>query len=471
MTSHYNIQQSHNAHPADLDLLLPVKTDEFLPPISRWVTKGGLIVVGVILVAATLTSVIQYNVTVKAQATVRPVGGLRIVQAAAEGPIQTIVAKENQPVKQGDLIATIDSSRLQTKKSQLQSGLEQAHLKRVQVTAQLAALNQQIAAETNRSVRAVASATAALRGRLQEHQNRQATTLAEVAEAEANVRAVQAALRAARSKCDRYQNIANSGALSKNQIEEAQLAVSQQEQELEAAQARLLRAQAALNLTDAEVAIATEQIAQERANGQANLAKLIREREALIQQSVEIDEQIQRDTRELQQITRDLRQTTITATADGVIARLNLRNAGQTVRIGEEIAQIVPANASLEVKAAVPPNERNKLQVGQMVQLRVSACPYPDYGTLKGIVSHISEDTIKPQTPDWMATTSNTTNLNNGDTSPFYEVTIKPESRSLSRGDNQCRIQVGVEAQADIVSKQETLLKFLLRKARLTADL
>jgi multidrug resistance efflux pump len=37
----------------------------------------------------------------------------------------------------------------------------------------------------------------------------------------------------------------------------------------------------------------------------------------------------------------DLAQTIITATADGIISQINLRNSGQTVRAGEEVLQIV----------------------------------------------------------------------------------------------------------------------------------
>nr|WP_322745274.1 cysteine peptidase family C39 domain-containing protein [Coleofasciculus sp. LEGE 07081] len=56
--------------------------NEFLPPISRWSTLGGLFIVGSVGVAIALASVIKYNVTVKASATVRPADELRLVQAS-----------------------------------------------------------------------------------------------------------------------------------------------------------------------------------------------------------------------------------------------------------------------------------------------------------------------------------------------------------------------------------------------------
>ncbi len=450
---------------------LPIANEnDFLPPISLWTKLGGLFIAGSVGVAIALSAFTPYKVTVKAQASVRPAGELRIVQAATEGPVRNISVEGNQVVKKGDVIATLDDSRLQTKKSQLQSNIGQAQLQLGQINAQISTLNSQIKAETERINHIVASTEAELNHRLREYRDRQINSIAEVQEAEANLRSMEAALNAARSKRERYQSIAEEGVISQNLLEEAKLEFQQQQQEVEAARARLQRAQAALNPSTAEVAIAKERIAQEQATGEATLATLNKEREALIQQRIEINKQLEQDARELQQVEIDLSQTTITATADGIISQLNLRNPGQTVRSGEEIAQIVPSNAPLVVNAAVSPSDISKLEEGQKVQMRVSACPYPDYGTLKGLVSQISEDTIKPQGNGATApTTASSPKAATVDT--FYQVTISPESLFLGRGKNQCPIQLGMEGRADIISREETVLKFLLRKVRLITDL
>jgi multidrug efflux pump subunit AcrA (membrane-fusion protein) len=192
---------------------------------------------------------------------------------------------------------------------------------------------------------------------------------------------------------------------------------------------------AALNPSNAEVAIASERIGQEKATGVASIATLDKERKALIQQRIEIQQTLKRDTGELQQVEIDLSQTAITATADGIISKLNLRNPGQTVRSGEEIAQIVPSDAPLVVKAAVASENKSKLKVGQNVLLRVSACPYPDYGTLKGKVKAISPDVFSPQRNSTDALTSTTATPQKAVAGgSFYEVTIEPESLSLRQG-------------------------------------
>jgi multidrug efflux pump subunit AcrA (membrane-fusion protein) len=502
MVSHFNA-----------DSLPPVQSSEFLPPISRWVTLGSLVLVGGVGGATALASVIEYKVTVKGQATIRPTGELRLVQAATEGQIANVFVQENQAVKKGDVLATIDDSRLQTKKSQLQSNTQQAQMQLLQIDAQIKALNQQIKAETERKNRAVSSAQAELNRVQRNYRDRQITVRAEVEEAQANLKkaekewyqaqvelrstranlkSTEAALKAAQSKRDRYQKVVQEGALSLNQLEEVQLEVAQQQQAVEvrratieaqklliaqqqqavaAVRAKLQRTQAALNPSDAEVAIAQENIAQENARGQATLATLNREWEALFQQRIQMKNQFQRDTSELQQIESDLNQTKITVTEDGIISRLNLRNPGQTVRMGEEIAQIVPSNAPLAIKAAVAPDDVSKLEKGQKVQMRVSACPYPDYGTLQGVVSQISKDTIKSQKGQTVPSVANISTPSWDSTASFYEVTILPDGLSLGRRNHQCTIQSGMEGTADIISRQETVLKFMLRKARLITNL
>jgi HlyD family type I secretion membrane fusion protein len=447
-----------------ISYLPPIGEHEFLPPISRWTQVSGLVIVGIMGISVTLAAVMQYKITVKAPATIRPAGELRLVQAATEGEVMQVLVKENQLVEQGDAIATIDDARLQTKKSELQSNRQQSQLQLGQVNAQMSTLNRQIAAETNRVDRTVAAAEAELSQRDRDYQEKQVTTAADLEEAEATVQQTIATLQAAQTKHRRYQEVAEVGALSRDQLEEVGLVVRQQEQAVVAAQARRQRTEAALNPSNAEVAMAIERIAQEQASGQANLAALAKEREALVQQRLEINKQQAQTHHELQQIDLDLRQTTIAATADGMIAHLRLRNPGQTVRSGENIAEIVPGNAPLEVKAAVSPQERRKLKPGQKVQMRVSACPYPDYGVLNGHVSRISEDTVKPP--------ANEASLNaEPSRNAFYEVTIAPERRSLGRGQHQCVIQSGMEGSVDIIAREETVLRFLLRKARLLTDL
>ncbi|MHC5821019.1 MAG: HlyD family secretion protein, partial [Nostoc sp.] len=93
------------------------------------------------------------------------------------------------------------------------------------------------------------------------------------------------------------------------------------------------------------------------------------------------------------------------------------------------------------------------------VQMRFSSYPYPDYGTLKGAVRSISADAITSQGNSNVAI------------APYYEVTIEAERLYLEKRGKSYPLQPGMEVTADIISKKETLLTFILRKARLLTDL
>ncbi|MEO0489801.1 MAG: hypothetical protein AAFZ49_09620 [Cyanobacteria bacterium J06659_2] len=57
--------------------------------------------------------------------------------------------------------------------------------------------------------------------------------------------------------------------------------------------------------------------------------------------------------------------------------------------------------------------------MGQLVQIRISACPYPDYGTLPGTVQTISPDIVNPQAT--AMTVASSASL--GEQSGHFEVT------------------------------------------------
>ncbi|MGA9381643.1 MAG: HlyD family efflux transporter periplasmic adaptor subunit [Phormidium sp.] len=481
------------------DFLPRSQEDEFLPPVSGWTIFGGIFLVGTVAIAFSVSAFTPLPVTVKAPGLVRPNGGVKLVQAPSDGTVIGIDVKENETVTQGKPLVTLDASRFSTRQVQLQGSVEQNLQQLQQVSEQLRNLNLQLNAEEERMKRAIASAEADLLRIEKEYNERRLTVQAQVNEARANLqvaeeewqkaqsdikaseaslRASQSALKIAQQKRDRYQKIGES-ALGKNQIEEVQSAVEQQQESvaertallqsqkltvirqlktIESVKARLQVALASLNPSDGVVTMAKEKIAQEKAAGEASLARLNQEQNSLLQRKSELEKQLGSDRQELLQVQREISKTVVSAPISGVILKLNLRNPNQTVRMGEEIAQIAPSDTPLVIKARVSTEDIGKVKIGQKTQMRVSAYPYPDYGILQGTVMTISPDAITPQ------------NTGVNPIPPYYEVTIQPEQLYL-KGDRKNALQSGMEIQADIIAKNETVLKFILRKARLFTDL
>lgn len=439
----------------NLNLLKPVRSNQFLPPIHFLVRLGGLALVGTAGVAIALITVVPYNVVVRAPATVRPSGEIKVVQAKVEGIVNQIVVQENQGVKQGDAIAYLDNSLSQTQQRQLQGNIRQSQQQLTQITVQINALNREQTAESNLSDRSSAAANADLGLKQRDFRENQVAAQTELQEAEAN-------LALAQEEQKRYRQLAKAQAITV-------LQVKQKENAFKAAMARLERARAKVNPTNASVKIASEQFAREAARGKAKLARLGQEQGSLVSRRVELENQLNRDRQALQQLVRDRNKAVVRATSTGTILKLELRNPGQVVHLGDAIAQILPRQSALVIKARVATQDISQVHICKQkrildcstgsVQLRISAYPYPDYGTLNASVVTIAPDATTIQS-----------NANSSSVS-YYDVTVKPERAFLVRGDRRYALQAGMDVTADIISQKETVLTFILRKARLLSNL
>ena len=429
-----------NPHP---DYLRPSVPSNFLPPVSRWITFGGVFLLGTVGTLISLVALMPYTVMIKADARIRPNGELRIVQSPAIGKVKNISVIEYQVIHQGDVIVVLDDSELIIQSKKLQSSIEQNKIQLNQINAQIEAVKQKILAEQNQIDSTIAAAEAELSLQQRRYQDKKITTVAEVLE-------IEAALKLAQEEYKRYQQLANTGAIALLQLKEKEAA-------LETAIARLGKVKAALNPSTAEMKIAHKNITQAKALGKSTIAGLIADQEQLKQQKAEITNNLYLHQQELKRIETKLQEMMIRTPIGGTIQKLHLRNSNQVVQPGDILAHIAPSNIPLEIKAWVASEDISKLQVGQKALMKVLACPYPDYGTLSGIVSAVSPDSLQSQ--------------NNNTQISSYEVTIQPDSPSFSLGTKKCTIQAGMEGRAEIFTQMETILTFLLRKARLLSDL
>ncbi|MBD1821212.1 hypothetical protein H6F51_01585 [Cyanobacteria bacterium FACHB-DQ100] len=136
--------------------------------------------------------------------------------------------------------------------------------------------------------------------------------------------------------------------------------------------------------------------------------------------------------------------------AEGTVVQQKTRSAGQRP-------------SSLRIKAYIAAQDRYGVAVGQAVQLRVNACPYSDYGLLKGTVQSLSSDevSIAPRNAEETAQPS------------YFEVTILPSATSLTRRNSvevvqaasrACSIRSGMKVKASILAREETILEYVMRR-------
>jgi multidrug resistance efflux pump len=227
-----------------------------------------------------------------------------------------------------------------------------------------------------------------------------------------DVKKAESEYRFAKAELERYRSLRRAGATSASFYQEKEAAFEQSE--------------ASIKQARQDAAISQSELLQRR-------SELFKEKARLEKES---------DTLNL-----SLDQVIVRSPSSGSVDQLFVRSAGQTVAIGQDLATIIPSSVGLLVQAPVETRDLNRLRVGQKAKIRVDSCPFTDYGVLDATVYNISPDT--------------------GESGESYPVTLNPMSRILSsRSGKICKLKVGMSVAVDVITDQEPILLYALRKMR-----
>ncbi len=256
------------------------------------------------------------------------------IAARVQGYVNTVHVSDNQTVKAGDLLVTLEADDYAARVAEAEAALLQAQANAAQLRAR--------AASTNAALASVQSQITAQRDR--------------VSEARAGISSAEADARQASDDLKRYRELAQDGFYP-----EARLAAAETAQE--AADAALTRSRAAaatqrsvLNVTETAVDGAEQEIAA------ANAAVASAEAGILAAQA------------RLDAAKLDLERTRIRAPIDGIVANRVARQ-GQLLSPGQQTLAIVPLDEAYVI-ANFKETQVRKMTPGQVVRLEIDA--YPD---------------------------------------------------------------------------------------------
>lgn len=391
--------------------LLPVSTDQFLPPPGSWASVIGkqvLLAAGGLLLASCIWPIEE---TVRAQGVVRPTGENVIVQSQLAGRIQQVKVHPNQTVQANQVLAVLDGTSLKANQQQLMSELVQVQHQWRQTKQQQQDLN----LELNSSAM---------------------VSKAQIGSSFGDVAKAKAALSLAATEMQRYGSLAKVGAvplllsqekaarhsMAISELQQAQLGVAQQRARLAADQAKLRQGVGGVE------------------NALAELAK----------QSAVLKNR-------LEEAQRDHLKTTIRSPIKGSVVAISLNHQGQVVGVGEVIARLAPISAPMEAKVQVSGQMIGKIRKGQKTYLRINGCPYSDFGLMTGTVSAIAADSL----PLRKGADSN---------QPAFEVSVQPRAKSFLKGKSRCDLRLGMTLQADVMTGRNTVMGLLLRKLRMATQ-
>ena len=170
-----------------------------------------------------------------------------------------------------------------------------------------------------------------------------------------------------------------------------------------------------------------------------------------------IEEDLVTAEQTLKQRVAALADTELEAPTDGIVKNVRLTTIGGVLRPSDEVLQIVPTGEELIVEAKVSPADIAFVRIGQSASVKFDAYDSSVYGSADGRVTYISPDTIMEQ--------------KSGGEQIFYRVFIRVDTRKMRpRSGEKIEIQPGMTSTTEILTGQNTVLKYLLKPIIKTAD-
>lgn len=298
------------------------------------------------------------------------------VAAKTPGKLVAVYVADGDKVSAGQILARQDTSSQEISLRQAQA----------QVTAMQASLSQAIAnarIAPSRTAAAVASAEAQLRSaKAQRDKVRSGARPEERRQADAQLDAARSNLETARKELERQRSLYDSGATSRQRLEQAENAFRAAEASYESAnqQVQMMKSWA----REEDIRSAEEAVKQ--AEAAVRSAKANRELDVLLLDQVQAAKaQIESARAQLKQVMQSIDDASIKAPISGTIYGVPAQ-AGQSVGGGEPVARIV-GTGGVYFEGEVPETTLSNIRVGNAVGVTLEAIPGK---TFRGRVAAIS---------------------------------------------------------------------------------
>lgn len=144
---------------------------------------------------------------------------------------------------------------------------------------------------------------------------------------------------------------------------------------------------------------------------------------------------------------------------DAVVLEIAPRSVGSVITGAEPLFRLVPADAKLEVEAAVEASQLSRLAIGDTVQIKLDAYPYQEHGMLEGQVTTISGDSF-----------TNERGSADAPQGSFYRVRIAVKAEGLRNVPANFRMSPGMPLTAEIKIGKRSVLSYLTRPITRSVD-
>jgi membrane fusion protein, adhesin transport system len=143
--------------------------------------------------------------------------------------------------------------------------------------------------------------------------------------------------------------------------------------------------------------------------------------------------------------------TVIESPMDGIVRNVRITTRGGVARAGEEIMQIVPNDDNLLIEAKVQSADIAFVKPGLEATIKMDAYDYSIYGSLSGVVTFVSADTINDE-------------ARTGAEKPYFKVQAKATGKNyLGKAAESIKLQPGMTATVEIKTGSKSVWQYLTK--------
>jgi adhesin transport system membrane fusion protein len=329
---------------------------------------------------------------------------VQVIQAVDGGVLQSLKVKEGDIVKQGQVLALLDTARSGASVKELDARLATMKAQYARLQAEVLASSKITFPPEVRDFPDVVKVQQALFEQKRRGLHEELRTL-------------EVAVRLAGEDARLVAQLAKNGDVSRSEV---------------------IRSERALNDAEAQLINRRNKYFQD---GRTELAK--------VEDDINQNEEVR--TQRYQQLAASVIKTPV----DGIVKNVRITTQGGVLRAGDELMQIVPMDDKLIVETKVRPSDIAYIRTGLPATVRFDAFDYTIFGAVEGNVIYVSADTIKEDSKT-------------GEQIYYRVHVETAGNPVKTRTDKKLDILPGMTAQVDIRTGDRTVLGYLLKPLRKT---
>ena len=156
----------------------------------------------------------------------------------------------------------------------------------------------------------------------------------------------------------------------------------------------------------------------------------------------------------------------LTAPVDGIVQQLSVHTVGGVVTPAQQLAVVVPSDATLEVEAMISNRDIGFIHAGQDAQIKIDTFNFTRYGLLHGRVLNVSQDAIVHDAPSDKTkdrqSDPGSTNSEPKDQQLNYSARVSLDRTKISVEDTLADVTPGMAVTVEVKTGSRRIISYLL---------